>query len=560
MKIYFVELFLREIQITIKIVMKKKFLLLGLSALLWGVGTRVQAEIKNGECGAEGTDVSWTLNTETGVLEISGTGAMKDFTSYDEAPWVDYSTVITSVTVGSGITAIGDYAFSDCTKLTNLRIEDCADTLNIKQEVFTNCPLNTVYLGRDINAIQRTGRLTIFTVPFQAKTSLVSLIIGNRVTAIAEGIFKDCTGLTSVTIPESVTTISGGAFEGCTGLTSITIGNSVTTIDGGAFWGCTGLTSVTIPESVTTIGSEAFHSCSGLTEIWFNADSCISGGFNHCEALTTVHIGENVKRIPDNAFQGCTGLTSVTIPESVTTIGFQAFHNCTGLKEITIPKSVTTIDYNAFHNCTGLTSVTIGNSVTTIGGGVFSGCRGLTEFKGKFATDDHCSLIVNDTLFIAFAPKCGVADYTIPNTVTIIDEEAFRVCTGLTSITIGKNVTSIGRYAFYYCTGLTSVTAYNPTPVNLNLAFGDVDCANCTLYVPAESVEKYQNTEGWKEFGTILPIDESSAITETQQEQEGITVYNLQGVLVLEADDASALGTLSAGAYIVNGKTMIIAR
>ena len=540
--------------------MKKKFLLLGLSALLWGVGTRVQAEIKNGECGAEGTDVSWTLNTETGVLEISGTGAMKDFTSYDEAPWVDYSTVITSVTVGSGITAIGDYAFSDCTKLTNLRIEDCADTLNIKQEVFTNCPLNTVYLGRDINAIQRTGRLTIFTVPFQAKTSLVSLIIGNRVTAIAEGIFKDCTGLTSVTIPESVTTISGGAFEGCTGLTSITIGNSVTTIDGGAFWGCTGLTSVTIPESVTTIGSEAFHSCSGLTEIWFNADSCISGGFNHCEALTTVHIGENVKRIPDNAFQGCTGLTSVTIPESVTTIGFQAFHNCTGLKEITIPKSVTTIDYNAFHNCTGLTSVTIGNSVTTIGGGVFSGCRGLTEFKGKFATDDHCSLIVNDTLFIAFAPKCGVADYTIPNTVTIIDEEAFRVCTGLTSITIGKNVTSIGRYAFYYCTGLTSVTAYNPTPVNLNLAFGDVDCANCKLYVPKGSVELYKAAEGWKEFGTILPIDESSAITETQQEQEGITVYNLQGVLVLEADDASALGTLSAGAYIVNGKTMIIAR
>ena len=516
--------------------MEKKLLLLGLSALLWGMATRVQAEIKNGECGAEGTDVSWTLNTEMGVLEISGTGAMKDFTSYDEAPWVDYSSVITSVSVGSGITAIGDYAFSDCTKLTNLRIEDCADTLNIKQEVFTNCPLNTVYLGRDINTMQRNGRLTINTVPFQAKTSLVSLIIGNRVTAIADGIFKDCTGLTSVTIPEGVTTIDGSAFSGCTGLTSITIGNSV-----------------------TTIGYNVFENCTGLNEAWFNADSCISGGFSYCTTLATVHIGENVKRIPDNAFQGCTGLTSVTIPESVTIIGFQAFHNCTGLKEITIPKSVTTIDYNAFHNCTGLTSVTIGNSVTTIGGGVFSGCSGLTEFKGKFATDDHCSLIVNDTLFIAFAPKCGVADYTIPNTVTIIDDEAFRNCTGLTSITIGKNVTSIGRYAFYYCPGLTSVTAYNPIPVDIGTSvFYGVN--NCKLYVPKGSVDAYKAAEGWSEFGEILPIDESSAITETQQVQEGITVYNLQGVLVLEADDAADLKTLQNGAYIVNGKTMIIAR
>ena len=541
--------------------MEKKLLLLGLSALLWGGAATAQAEIKNGECGAEGTDVSWTLNTETGVLEISGTGAMKDFTSYDEAPWVDYSSVITSVSVGSGITAIGDYAFSDCTKLTNLRIEDCADTLNIKQEVFTKCPLNTVYLGRDINTMQRNGRLTINTVPFQAKTSLVSLIIGNRVTAIADGIFKDCTGLTSVTIPEGVTTIDGSAFSGCTGLTSITIGNSVTTIGSTAFSGCTGLTSITIGNSVTTIGYNVFENCTGLNEAWFNADSCISGGFSYCTTLATVHIGENVKRIPDNAFQGCTGLTSVTIPESVTTIGIQAFHNCTGLKEITIPKSVTTIDYYAFHGCTDLTSVTIGNSVTTIGGGVFSGCSGLTEFKGKFATDDHCSLIVNDTLFIAFAPKCGVADYTIPNTVTIIDDEAFRGCTGLTSITIGKNVTSIGRYAFYYCTGLTSVTAYNPIPVDIGTSvFYGVN--NCKLYVPKGSVDAYKAAEGWSEFGEILPIDESSAITEIRQEQADgyVTVYNLQGVLVLEADDAADLKTLQNGAYIVNGKTMIIAR
>ena len=92
--------------------------------------------------------------------------------------------------------------------------------------------------------------------------------------------------------------------------------------------------------------------------------------------------------------------------------------------------------------------------------------------------------------------------------------------------------------------------------------FGGGDCTNCTLYVPAESIELYKAAEGWKEFGNILPIDESSAITEIQQDKadEHVTVYNLQGVLVLETDDAADLKTLQSGAYIVNGKKMIIVR
>ena len=155
---------------------------------------------------------------------------------------------------------------------------------------------------------------------------------------------------------------------------------------------------------------------------------------------------------------------------------------------------------------------------------------------------------------------------TIPNSVTIIANRAFENCSNLTFVTIGKGVTTIGENAFSECYNLKSVTAYNPTPVNIvetdeyfiYLAFYGVDCSQCTLYVPAESIELYKAAEGWKEFGTILPIG-ASAITETQQDAEHITVYN-QGVPVLETDDAADLKTLQNGAYIVNGKTMIIAR
>ncbi len=326
----------------------------------------------------------------------------------------------------------------------------------------------------------------------------------------------------SITIPESVTSIGNYAFEECEALRKITIGNGVTSINEGTFYQCYSLTSITIPESVTTIGYCAFYQCFGLKSIIIpnNVITIDDGAFYHCYDLTSVTLGSGVTSIGDYAFSSCEDLTSVMIPESVTSIGNYAFEHC----------------------------------------------KGLEKFEGKFATDDHRCLVVNDTLK-AFAPS-GLTEYPIPDGVKVIGNEAFYYCTDLMSITIPESVTTIGEAAFEHCTGLTSVTAYNPIPVNLvneyeeDNAFLGVDCSKCTLYVPAESVELYKAAEGWSEFGEILPIDESSAITETQQDKADghVTVYNLQGVPVLETDDAADLKTLQNGAYIVNGKKMIIAR
>ena len=282
-------------------------------------------------------------------------------------------------------------------------------------------------------------------------------------------------------------------------ITTVTIEDGVTSIGNYAFFDCDGLTSVTIPNSVTSIGIRSF---------------------SNCKSLATITIGTGVTTIGTRAFSGCSGLTSITMSESLISIGNTAFWKCTGLTSITIPQSVTTISSSAFF-----------------------GCSGINNFEGKFAADNGRCLIVNDTLK-AFAPG-GLTQYAIPDGVKVIGDGSFSACSALKSVTV-----------------------YNPEPVNVggtdkyNDAFYEVDAANCTLYVPAESVEKYKNAEGWKEFGTILPIDESSAITETRQDKadEHVTVYNLQGVLVLETDDADDLKTLQNGAYIVNGKKMIIAR
>ena len=384
---------------------------------------------------------------------------------------------LTSVTIPTSVTAIGDRAFCMCTGLTSITIPNSVTAIGVC--AFQNC------------------------------TGLTSITIPNSVTYIEVGSFSGCTGLTSVTIPNSVTTIEGLAFQNCTGLTSLTIpksvtiiryrafcsvkniiyngtasgspwgalhvncyvegdfmysdstkniliayiGNSsnvtipnwVTTIGGYAFENCTGLTSVSIPKSVTSIGDYAFSGCTSLnsftipasvqyigisafynTPYYNNASNWVDGTLYKDNCLLGVEsslsgsysIQRNTRIIAGGAFTYCIGLTSVTIPKSVTSIGDYAFYGCTGLTSVTIPKSVTSIGGYAFYNCTGLTSVTISKSVDSIGGFAFYNCIGLTSI-------------------------------TIPNSVTSIGESAFDKCTNLSSVVIPTSVTSIGCHAFY---------------------------------------------------------------------------------------------------------------
>ena len=239
----------------------------------------------------------------------------------------------------------------------------------------------------------------------------------------------------------------------------------VTTIGYEAFRYCSSLTSVTIPNSVTLIEKGAFVGCSSLTSLYgkfASADNrcwVVNGVLEHFipAGLTTYTIPDGVTEIGYVAFSGCSSLTSVTIPDSVTSIGDYAFHKCSNLTSVTIPDGVTTIGVCAFRDCQSIASVTIPDNVTTIGDGVFLSCYNLTEFKGKFAEDNGRILVVDGTL-IAFAPSCGAKEYTIPDSVTIIEMSAFRDCQSLTIVTIPESVTTIRNYAFYDCSSLTSVT------------------------------------------------------------------------------------------------------
>ena len=183
---------------------------------------------------------------------------------------------------------------------------------------------------------------------FEDCTSLTSLEIPSSVTEIGNSAFEGCSSLTSIVIPESVTKIEYGAFDGCTSLTSIVVkeGNSVfdsregcnaiiETVTNTLIAPCK---STIIPLSVTEIRRNAFSDTS-LTSIEIPSSVKMIGwdAFINCTSLTSVAINGKIKEIGRGTFRGCTALESITLPTGVNKIEWDAFKGCTSIKAINVP-------------------------------------------------------------------------------------------------------------------------------------------------------------------------------------------------------------------------------
>lgn len=120
-------------------------------------------------------------------------------------------------------------------------------------------------------------------------TSLTEIVIPDSVTSIGSKAFFQCASLTEIVIPKSVTTIGSSAFSYCTSLEEIVILEGVESVGEGAFQYCTSLKKIVIPEGVKEIGNFAFHKCDELTTVYYRGskeqwDSITIGLYN--DALT----------------------------------------------------------------------------------------------------------------------------------------------------------------------------------------------------------------------------------------------------------------------------------
>ena len=282
---------------------------------------------------------------------------------------------LTSITIPNSISIINLGAFTDCTKLTSLKIEDGTNELimtysyenyntnGLGEGLFYDCPLETIYIGRNLNYVGCSSKKHGYS-PFYGNKAIKAVTIGNSVTYISTYAFGECTHLTSVTIGNSVKKIYSSAFLACSALTEVTIPDLTIEIGKGAFYDCSGLTEVTIPNSVASIGGMAFYDCSGLTE--------------------------------------------VTIGNSVTSIGNYAFDNCDNLRIVkSLNNTPPQCDNYAFGNSTtALLMVPKGSMMSYM---LADGWRNFTKIQ-EFEVDDA----VKPVLTIAY-PEGGVVKQKVDN-------------------------------------------------------------------------------------------------------------------------------------------------
>lgn len=368
--------------------------------------------LDSGESGG----LHWEV-TEDGILTISGSGAMADFTEEEMAPWYDYSGAVETLVVEKGVTSIGDYAFYEFSSVLTMDLPDSLTAIG--DYGFAYCyGLTEVTLPKNILSLGQGAFYNCY--------DLTKISFPKSLQSIGAEAFCECEYLETLSFPDKLKSIGDNAFAQCYGLTKVTFGSGLETIGDQAFLECECLTGVSFPGSLRSIGQEAFSACISLTKATFaeGVQTIGYGAFLDCGALTKVALPGSLKTLGDAAFSGCYSLTSAVLKNGLEYIGEEAFLYCELLTSITIPKSVKTIGRAAFAECIGITSLTLQEGLETIGEEAFAYCYSLKSVK-------------------------------FPKSLTTLEAGAFSGCEMLTKATFTKDQVFIGEGAFDGCYDLT---------------------------------------------------------------------------------------------------------
>lgn len=403
------------------------------------------------------------------------------------------SALQTAVNLPNSVITIGDYAFTGCTHVPSLTIGE--GVTHIGQQAFWTCPLMATVNFNAVNCTTmytRTGSGTssspyVYYSVFNSSTTaggatpITTLNIGANVTNIPDYAFRNSPNAAHhLVLPEGLLNIGQYAFHGGGFTGDLSIPNTTQTVGQYAFYGCEDITALTIGEGIASVGDYSFWNCPALATVNFNAVNCTTmntdgsysvfnsgtsnGGTTPITALT---IGNNVTNIPDYAFYNSPSIDNeLPLPNGLTNIGQYAFYNCSSLTgSLLIPNTVSTIGQYAFYDCSSFDgTLTLSTSLGQIEQYTFHGCSGL---NGTLVIPNSVLTIANN----AFEDCSSFSGHlNLHNALTSLGESAFRGCSNLSELTIGEGMATIGGSAFWNCPAIQTVhfNATNCTSMNTN--------------------------------------------------------------------------------------------
>ena len=150
-------------------------------------------------------------------------------------------------------------------------------------------------------------------------SKITEVVLPAGVESIGEHSFQDCTALVRMEFPGNLSRIGYYAFTGCTALESVALPRNLASIGNYVFHGCTALRNVGWPAGLEKIGNSAFSHCVALGTVRLPPKLVRLGefAFSGCANLREVGLPEGLAEIGKHAFSDCTALESVELPAGV---------------------------------------------------------------------------------------------------------------------------------------------------------------------------------------------------------------------------------------------------
>ena len=321
------------------------------------------------------SSVTWVILEEDGetVLYIEGTGAMDgkeatDQYDYDREyrprwdnakdPWDSYSSSITKVVIGDGITSLGMNCFTGMRNLREVVIGDGITTIAEMQY-------------GDYGSAKKGEYGNTLGSAFYQLYSLEKVTVGAKVEKFTADMFKYCSSLKTIEISEDNENMQSkdGFILNKAGTEILYVAPSVCEPES---WGepCV----VTIPEGVTSLTKKDLLPSSSVTKLVLPASlkEFDAAALSSTSALSEIEVAEGSEKffVKDNILYSKSPVAILLVPSKV-----QA--------EVELADGLTSLDDETFNNNSTITKLTIPASLTSIGSDALSGMSKLEEVVVK---------------------------------------------------------------------------------------------------------------------------------------------------------------------------------